>query len=138
MQSPIIRALAAVVFTLVYGGDLFSQTYGSGGSSVQDSGFYPAGVGSEYGASAPGVGYTLLSTIPAGRRHGYVIQAQCTAGLLVSFEEALSGPSYLSLAGPSVAGGHGGSVSMSGIPYDGVIKVFSTDAACRHTAWVNQ
>ena len=102
--------------------------------------------GEEFGNSAPGGGYTLLATIPAATRArlAYLIQAQCTAGVLVSFEDATLGsgggnaPAYFSLAGPAAAGGQGGSLDMAGAPYSGAIKVFSSDAACRYAAWVNQ
>src|SRR5213592_2962056 len=65
----------------------------------------PAQSGSDYSANAPSLsGLTLLATIPAASapRLGYLIQAQCTAGLTVAFDDASGAlaPSLVVLAGP--------------------------------------
>src|SRR5689334_10119630 len=77
----------------------------------------PAQSGSDYSANAPSLaGLSLLATIPASTqpRLGYLIQAQCAAGLTIAFDDAAGAlaPTLVVLAGPSTNGGQGGSLSM--------------------------
>jgi hypothetical protein len=101
----------------------------------------PGGNGTDYSANAPSLdGLTLLATIPAPAvpRHGYFIQAQCTAGLIVVFDDqnGTLTPTVVVLAGAAAAGGQGGSVSMSGMPHTGRIRIYSNAALCQMAARV--
>ena len=99
----------------------------------------PGANGTDYSANAPSLaGLTLLATIPAATapRLGYLIQAQCTAGLTVAFDDpsgALA-PSLVVLAGPGSNGGQGGSLSMAGMPHTGRIRIYSSSASCQMAA----
>ena len=99
----------------------------------------PGTNGSDYSANAPSLsGLTLLATIPAPSvpRLGYLIQAQCTAGLTVAFDDT-SGtltPSLVVLAGPGSNGGQGGSLSMAGMPHTGRIRIYSSASSCQMAA----
>ncbi len=99
----------------------------------------PAQSGSDYSTNPPSLaGLTLLATIPAsnGPRSGYLIQAQCTAGLTVALDDqaGLSTPTLLVLQGAGTNGGEGGSLSMAGLPHSGRIRIYSSAANCQMAA----
>ncbi len=99
----------------------------------------PGSAGSDFSANAPSLsGLTLLATIPApsSPRRGYLIQAQCTAGLIVVFdrEAGISNPTLKILAGAPVNGGQGGTLDMSGMPHTGKIGIYSSAADCQMAA----
>jgi len=99
----------------------------------------PGGNGTDYSANAPSLsGLTLLATIPAAAvpRRGYFVQAQCTAGLSVVFDDAAgtSSPTVLVLAGAAANGGQGGSVSMAGMPHTGRVRIYSSASGCQMAA----
>jgi hypothetical protein len=101
----------------------------------------PGTPGADFSANAPSLAsLTLLATIPAasGPRRGYVIQAQCAAGLTVALEDqsARSVPTLVVLAGAPQDGGQGGTLDMSGIPHTGSIKIYSSSATCQMAARV--
>jgi hypothetical protein len=90
------------------------------------------------GASLTGL--SLLATIPAATqpRLGYLIQAQCAAGLTIALDDAAGAlaPTLVVLAGPSTNGGQGGSLSMAGMPHTGRIRVYSSSSSCQMAARV--
>lgn len=100
----------------------------------------PSGsAGSDFSANAPSLsGLTLLATIPApsSPRRGYLIQAQCTAGLTVVLDRESGGsdPTLIILAGASVNGGQGGTLDMAGMPHSGKIEIYSSAASCQMAA----
>lgn len=99
----------------------------------------PGNNGSDFSANAASLsGLTLLATIPAPAvpRLGYFIEAQCTAGLTVAFDDnagALT-PTLVVLAGPASNGGQGGSLTMAGMPHTGRIRIYSSSASCQMAA----
>jgi hypothetical protein len=99
----------------------------------------PGGNGTDYSANAASLsGLTLLATIPAPAmpRRGYIVQAQCTAGLTIVFDDAAGTltPTIVTLAGAAANGGQGGSVSMDGMPHTGRIRIYSTASGCQMAA----
>ncbi len=101
----------------------------------------PAQSGSDHSANAPSLaGLSLLATIPAATqpRLGYLIQAQCAAGLTLALDDAAGGlaPTLVVLAGPSTNGGQGGSLSMAGMPHTGRIPIYSSSSSCQMAARV--
>ena len=99
----------------------------------------PGNNGGDYSANAPSLsGLALLATIPApaAPRLGYFIQAQCTAGVTVALDDAAGSlaPTLVVLAGPGSNGGQGGSLSMSGMPHTGRIRVYSSASNCQIAA----
>lgn len=102
--------------------------------------YIPAGVpGADHSANAGSLsGLTLLATIdtPAVARSGGMVQAQCTAGVVVAFDDepGTLTPTLIVLAGASVAGGQGGSLDLAGMPHGGRIRIYSSDATCRMAA----
>src|SRR5579864_2084401 len=99
----------------------------------------PAQSGSDYSVNPPSLaGLMLLATVPAsnGPRSGYIIQAQCTAGLTVALDDAtgLSAPTLVVLQGATTNGGEGGSLSMAGMPHSGRIRIYSSAAGCQMAA----
>jgi hypothetical protein len=99
----------------------------------------PGANGSDASANAPSLaGLTLLATIPAppGPRLGYLIQAQCTAGLTVVLDDQAGSltPTVMVLAGAAANGGQGGSLSMSGLPHTGRIRIYSNSSSCQMAA----
>jgi hypothetical protein len=101
----------------------------------------PGSTGSDFSANAPSLsGLTLLARIPApsSPRRGYLIQAQCTAGLIVVFDKEAGGsnPTFIILAGAPVNGGQGGTLDMSGMPHTGKIEIYSSAADCQMAARV--
>ena len=99
----------------------------------------PGNNGGDYSANAPSLsGLTLLATIPApsAPRLGYFIQAQCTAGVTVAFDDTAGAltPTLIVLAGPSSNGGQGGSLTMNGMPHTGRIRIYSSAANCQIAA----
>lgn len=99
----------------------------------------PGQSGTDYSANAPSLaGLTLLATIPAPTtpRLGYFIQAQCAAGLTVVLDDPAGSlaPTIVALAGPVTAGGEGGSLSMTGMPHTGRIRIYSSSASCQMAA----
>ncbi|HZT90217.1 MAG TPA: hypothetical protein VFA12_19780 [Stellaceae bacterium] len=97
--------------------------------------------GVDYSANAPSLsGLTLLATIPPSSvpRQGYVIQAQCTAGLTVALDDAAGSlaPTILVLAGASANGGQGGTLDMTGLPHTGRIRIYSSASNCQMAARV--
>lgn len=99
----------------------------------------PGNAGSDFSANGPSLtGLTRLVTIPApsSPRRGYLIQAQCTAGLTVVLdgESGGSNPTQIILAGAPVNGGQGGALDMAGIPHTGKIEIYSSTADCQMAA----
>jgi hypothetical protein len=99
----------------------------------------PGSAGSDFSANPPSLsGLTLLATIPApsSPRRGYLIQAQCAAGLTVVLDRESGGsnPTRLILAGAQVNGGQGGTLDMAGIPHTGKIEIYSSAADCQMAA----
>jgi hypothetical protein len=99
----------------------------------------PGQSGSDYSANAPSLaGLTLLATIPApaAPRLGYLVQAQCTAGLTVAFDDQAGSltATIVTLQGPPANGGQGGSITMSGMPHTGRIRIYSSAANCQMAA----
>ncbi len=99
----------------------------------------PQQSGSDFSANATSLaGLNLLATIPAsnGPRSGYIIQAQCTAGLTVALDDqaGISLPTLIVIQGSSVNGGEGGSLSMAGMPHSGRIRIYSSASGCQMAA----
>ena len=99
----------------------------------------PGQNGADASANAPSLaGLTLLATIaaPSASRLGYFIQAQCAAGLTVVLDDPAGGlaATRIVLAGASADGGQGGSMSMSGMPHTGRIRVYSSSSSCQMAA----
>ena len=99
----------------------------------------PGNNGNDWSANAPSLsGLSLLAAIPAASvpRLGYLIQAQCTAGLTIVLDDQAGAlaPTILVLAGPSSNGGQGGSLSMAGMPHTGRIRIYSTSSSCQMAA----
>lgn len=99
----------------------------------------PGQNGTDYSANPPSLaGLTLIGTIPAAvlPRRGYLVQAQCVAGLTVVLDDqqgALT-PTVIILGGAAADGGQGGSIDMSGVPHTGRIRIYSKDPACQMAA----
>jgi len=99
----------------------------------------PGQSGADYRANAGSLsGLTLLATIPAPSvpRLGGVIQAQCTAGLIVVLDDqgGSLAPTLIVLAGPAAGGGQGGSLDLAGMPHTGRIRIYSSAAGCQMAA----
>jgi hypothetical protein len=99
----------------------------------------PGNSGADYSANAASLsGLTLLATIPApsAPRLGGVIQAQCTAGLVVVLDDQGGSlpPTSIVLAGPGANGGQGGSLDLAGMPHTGRIRIYSSAAGCQMAA----
>lgn len=99
----------------------------------------PGNNGSDYSANAASLaGLTLLATIPApsAPRFGYFIQAQCTAGLTAALDDSAGAlaATLVVLAGPAANGGQGGSLTMSGMPHTGRIRIYSSSSSCQMAA----
>ena len=95
--------------------------------------------GGDWSANAPSLsGLSLLATIPAAAvpRLGYLIQAQCTAGLTIILDDAAGAlaATIVVLAGPSSNGGQGGSLTMAGMPHTGRIRIYSSSSGCQMAA----
>src|SRR5437763_5570380 len=89
----------------------------------------PGQNGADSSANAPSLaGLSLLATIPAPAtpRLGYLIQAQCTAGLTVVLDDqgGSLASTVLVLQGAAANGGQGGSLSMAGMPHTGRIRIY--------------
>jgi hypothetical protein len=99
----------------------------------------PGQSGTDYSANAPSLsGLSLLTTIPAPAvpRLGYLIEAQCTAGLSVVLDDPIGSlPSTIIVLGGAAAnGGQGGSLSMTAMPHTGRIRVYSSSSGCQMAA----
>jgi hypothetical protein len=99
----------------------------------------PGRNGADYSANPPALaGLSLLATIPAPAtaRLGYLIQAQCTAGLTVVFDDPAGSlaPTIVLLQGATANGGQGGSITMSGMPHTGRIRIYSSASSCQMAA----
>ena len=99
----------------------------------------PGQSGADYSANVPSLaGLTLLATIPAPSvpRLGGVIEAQCTAGLLVVLDDQadLLTPTIVVLAGAGANGGQGGSLDLAGMPHTGRIRIYSSSSSCQMAA----
>lgn len=99
----------------------------------------PGQNGADYSANPPSLaGLILLATIPAPSvpRLGYLVQAQCAAGLTVVLddEEGSLNPTIVMLEGSAVDGGQGGSLSMAGMPHTGRIRIYSVSSSCQMAA----
>lgn len=97
--------------------------------------------GVDYSANAPSFsGLTLLATIPANtNRLGYFIQAQGTAALTVVMDDQAGSltPTVMLLSGAGSNDSQGASLSMSGMPHTGRIRIYSTssDVQMAARAW---
>ena len=84
------------------------------------------------------IGRRLLATIPvpAVPRLGYLIQANCTAGVTVVLDDQWGSltPTILVLQGAIANGGQGGSLSMAGMPHTGRIRIYSSSSSCQMAA----
>lgn len=99
----------------------------------------PGNSGADHSANAGSLtGLTLLATIPAPSvpRLGGVIQAQCTAGLTVVFDDpgGLLTQTFIVLSGASANGGQGGSLDLAGMPHTGRIRIYSSSSSCQMAA----
>ena len=99
----------------------------------------PGQNGADYSAYAPSVsGLSLLATIPApaAPRLGYLVQAQCTAGVTVALDDPGGSltPTILVLQGPSANGGQGASLTMAAMPHTGRIRIYSSSSSCQMAA----
>jgi hypothetical protein len=99
----------------------------------------PGESGTDYSANPPSLaGLTLLATIPAPTkpRRGFLIQAQCAAGLDIALDDpnGATAPTVIILSGAGRDGGQGSSIDMSGVPHTGRIRIYSTDANCQVAA----
>ena len=101
----------------------------------------PSGInGTDASANAPSLaGLSLLATIPAAisPRRGYLVQAQCAAGLTAVLDDQAGDgvtSTMIVLAGPATNGGQGGSLSMAGMPHSGRIRIYSSSASCQMAA----
>jgi hypothetical protein len=99
----------------------------------------PGQSGTDYSANAGSLtGLTLLATIPAATvpRLGGIIEAQCTAGLVVALDDPAGSltPTLLVLAGASASGGQGGALDLAGMPHTGRIRIYSSSASCQMAA----
>jgi ABC-type Fe3+-siderophore transport system permease subunit len=99
----------------------------------------PGNIGVDSSANAPSLaGLSLLATIsaPATPRLGYFIQAQCAAGVAVVLDDqgGSLAPTVVVLAGPATDGDQGGSLSMSGLPHTGRIRIYSSSPSCQMSA----
>ncbi len=99
----------------------------------------PGRNGADYGANPPSLsGLTLLATIPAPAvpRLGYLIEAQCPAGLTIALDDqgGSLAPTIVVLAGPAATGGEGGSLDMAGMPHTGRIRIYSSSSGCQMAA----
>ncbi|HEV2335382.1 MAG TPA: hypothetical protein VGS13_07785 [Stellaceae bacterium] len=99
----------------------------------------PGQNGADYSANAPSLaGLSLLATIPAVAtpRLGYIVQAQCTAGLTVVLDDQGGNltPTIVVIAGASANGGQGGSLSMAGMPHTGRLRIYSSSPSCQMAA----
>jgi hypothetical protein len=95
--------------------------------------------GSDASANAPSLaGLTLLATIPSAGspRRGYFVQAQCSAGVTVVFDDQAGSltPTFVVLAGAGSNGGQGGAVDMASMPHTGRIRIYSSSATCQMAA----
>ncbi len=116
VEVPAYRALGA------------SETMASPGQNGTDFSVHPPSL----------AGLTLLATIaaPSMPRLGYFIQAQCAAGLTVVFDDqpgSLAATAVV-LAGSAADGGQGASLSMTGMPHTGRIRIYSSSASCQMAA----
>jgi hypothetical protein len=99
----------------------------------------PGNSGADYSANAPSLtGLSLLMTIPAPAvpRLGYLVQAQCSAGLTIALDDAAGSltATILVLQGATANGGQGGSLSMAGMPHTGRIRIYSSSSSCQMAA----
>ena len=99
----------------------------------------PGQSGVDSSANAPSLsGLFLLATIPAPAvpRLGYLIQAQCSAGLTVVLDDQAGSlaPTVIVLAGAAANGGQGASLSMAGMPHSGRIRIYSSSSSCQMAA----
>lgn len=95
--------------------------------------------GADYSTNPPSLaGLTLLATIPASAapRSGYLVQAQCSAGLTVVLDDQAgqTAATIVVLAGAAADGAQGGSLSMAGMPHSGRIRIYSSSASCQMAA----
>lgn len=83
-------------------------------------------------------GLTLLRTIPqisGSQRQGYLIQAQCAAGLTVVLDkDGTDSATIIVLAGGASDGAQGGSLDMAGMPHTGRIRIYSSSSGCQYAA----
>jgi hypothetical protein len=99
----------------------------------------PGQNGADYSANPPSLaGLTLLATMqaPSVPRRGYLVQAQCAAGLTVVLDDQGGNlaPTIILLQGSGVDGGQGGSLSMAGMPHTGRIRIYSSSSSCQMAA----
>jgi hypothetical protein len=99
----------------------------------------PGNSGTDYSANAGSLsGLTLLATVPAPLvpRRGGVIQAQCTAGLVVALDDQAASltATLIVLAGAATTGGQGGALDLAGMPHTGRIRIYSSSSSCQMAA----
>lgn len=98
--------------------------------------------GVDYSANAPAIpgALSLLSTVPQslGRR-GYFIENQDAAdNVYVVYDDAAGSltPTVLVLAHAATAGTQGGSITMTGLPHTGRIRIYGDHSTTKMTARV--
>lgn len=99
----------------------------------------PGSAGTDYSANQPTLdGLTLLNTIPdeiVKPRRGYVIQAQCLAGMVIVFDTSAGGPfTAFILSGGLGDGNQGASLDSSSMPHSGRIRIYSSNPSCQFAA----
>lgn len=94
--------------------------------------------GVDYSTNAPSLsGLTLLATIPANTaRLGYFIQSQDTNGLTVVMDDQAGSltPTIIQLVGAASSNSQGASLSMSGQPHSGRIRIYGSSSAVQMAA----
>ncbi len=87
-----------------------------------------AGDGIDFSNNPPSLPGSLLVTIPANPlRAGFFIQSQDTGNLTVVLDDQGGSLQYtvVVLGGADVTGDQGGSLSMSGMPHSGRIRIYA-------------
>jgi hypothetical protein len=123
-----MKRLLALLCVVALAGFPISRAYAD---TVVNTG--PSGL--DHSGNPPSLsGLTLLATIaPNNNRKGYFVQAQCTAGLTVVFDDAAGSTTatVVVLGGAASNGAQGGSVNMAGMPHQGRIRIYSSSAGCQ-------
>ena len=139
---PRVVALAALVCVAAPGvGTACAQspTYAAPSPGSSMTPIFPGGdSGADHSANAPSLsGLSLLATISGNTaRQGFLVQAQCTAGLTVALDDdgGTLTSTIVVLAGAASAGGQGGSLTMAGMPHNGRIRIYSSSSSCQMAA----
>jgi hypothetical protein len=94
--------------------------------------------GVDYSTNTPSLsGLTLLATIAASStRLGYFIQSQDTNGLTIALDDEAGSltPTIVQLSGAASSNAQGGSLSMSGMPHSGRIRIYGASSGVQMAA----